>query len=180
MKVIVIYSILLLLISKTNSLLPPEKREELLSKYTKKISAESLYPQEYSFTSNNLEKNQLTFDYKVEDVIGMLETYNFPQNFSFIEQHKINPNVKNQGKCHSGWSHSATTALSYRFKLKGIDVDLSPQDALSCYVKDCDYENYLIDTQLNLIKNGTVTEQCLPFSSGEGTIVDGCPQKCKD
>ena len=180
MKVIVIYSIVILLISKTNSLLPPEKREELLSKYTKKISAESLYPQEHSFTPNNLEKNQLTFDYKVEDVIGMLETYNFPQNFSFIEQHKITPNVKNQGKCRSGWSHSATTALSYRFKLQGIDVDLSPQDALSCYVKDCDYENYLIDPQLNLIKNGTVTEQCLPFSSGEGTIVDGCPQKCKD
>ena len=33
---------------------------------------------------------------------------------------------------------------------------------------------------MNLVKNGTVTEGCLPYSSGEGTIVDKCPSSCKD
>ena len=33
---------------------------------------------------------------------------------------------------------------------------------------------------MNLIKNGTVTEECLPFSSGNGTIIDKCPEKCKN
>ena len=32
-----------------------------------------------------------------------------------------------------------------------VDVDLSPQDALSCYLRDCE-GNYLIDAQMNLVK----------------------------
>ena len=62
----------------------------------------------------------------------------------------------------------------------GLDVDLSPQDGLSCYIKDCEKGNYIIDSQMNLIKNGTVTEGCLPFSSGDGRVVDECPTSCKD
>ena len=61
-----------------------------------------------------------------------------------------------------------------------IEVDLSPQDALSCYLRDCDLGNYLLDSQMNLVKNGTVTEGCLPFSSGDGRVVDECPTSCKD
>ena len=60
-----------------------------------------------------------------------------------------------------------------------VDVDLSPQDALSCFIKEC-IGIYLISPELNLIKNGTVTEGCLPFSSGDGKVVDECPTSCKD
>ena len=89
--------------------------------------------------------------------------------------------MKDQKNCGCCWSHSSTSALAYRFKLKGLNLDLSPQDALSCYLRDCDYGNYLIDPQLNLIKNGTVTEQCLTFSSGGGQITAECPKEtCQD
>ena len=37
----------------------------------------------------------------------------------------------------------------------------------------------LLDPQLNLVKNGTVTEQCFPFSSGGGTVPK-CPTECQD
>ena len=170
--------ILIILVFKSNSLLPPEKREELMNKYTRKINLESFDPNKNYFNSNNALKDG--FDYDPQQISGNLEYYGFEKNFSFLEAHGITPNVKNQGKCGCCWSHSATTALAYRFKLKNLDIDLSPQDALSCYLRDCDYGNYLIDTQLNLIKNGTVTEQCLPFSSSEGVITDECPTKCKD
>ena len=74
---------------------------------------------------------------------------------------------------------SSTTALAYRYFLKGIEVDLSPQHELSCYVRNCDHGNNLIDPQLSLIKNGTITEECLPFSSGS-EIIEECPTKCKN
>ena len=35
----------------------------------------------------------------------------------------------------------------------------------------------MIDSQLNLIKNGTVTVVFLPFSSGEGIITSECPKE---
>ena len=37
-----------------------------------------------------------------------------------------------------------------------------------------------MDSQLNLIKNGTVTEECLPYSSSENHTVEPCPATCKD
>ena len=62
---------------------------------------------------------------------------------------------------------------------KGIEVDLSPQYPISCYLSTCDNGDYLIDSQFNLVKNGTVTEECLPYSS-DGGLVGECPTKCKD
>ena len=38
----------------------------------------------------------------------------------------------------------------------------------------------MIDSQLNLVKNGTVREECLPFSSADGKTIEKCPTICKD
>ena len=38
----------------------------------------------------------------------------------------------------------------------------------------------MIDPQMNLVKNGTLTEGCLPFSSGDGITIEPCPTTCKD
>lgn len=180
MKSMIKYFLLILLVLKINTLLPPEKREELLNKYAKKITKESSNSDEDISYNKNFKDDQ-SIKYNVETIKGILNTYGFPQNYNYLESHAITPNIKDQGKCGCCWSHSATTALAYRFKLKQVDVDLSPQDALSCYLPDCDFGNYLIDPQLNLIKNGTVTEKCLPFSSGEGIIKSKCPEKqCED
>ena len=177
MKNIISYFILIIFVLEINSLLPPEKREELLNKYAKKITPENLNSKKDSFNYNYLKAG---FKYEVKTINAILEQYNFNQNYSFLEEHNIAPNVKDQQSCGCCWSHAVTTALAYRFKLKGLNLDLSPQDALSCYLRDCGYGNYLIDPQLNLIKNGTVTEQCLPFSSGNGIITADCPVKCVD
>ena len=69
--------------------------------------------------------------------------------------------------------------LWIQYHLKGIEVNLSPQDGLSCYIKDCDAGNFLLDPQLNLIKNGTLTEECFPFTGGD-KHVEECPTSCKD
>ena len=33
---------------------------------------------------------------------------------------------------------------------------------------------------MNLVKNGTLTEQCFPFASGDGKNMPECPTTCKD
>ena len=74
---------------------------------------------------------------------------------------------------------ASTTALLYRYHKKGIEVNLSPQNAFSCYIRDCINGNNIIDSLLNLIKNGSVTEECFPYSSNKGKIED-CPLKCQE
>ena len=37
-----------------------------------------------------------------------------------------------------------------------------------------------MDSQFNLVKNGTVTEECLPYSSSNGSNTESCPLKCKN
>ena len=173
MKSIIEYFIFIVLIFEINSLLPPEKREELLSKYTKKIS-----PENFGLEGNHFSSGE-SISYDTETITGILSTYDFPQNFNFLETHGITPVIKDQEGCGSCWAFAASTALAYRFKLKGLDLDLSPQHALSCYLRDCELGNVMIDPQLNLIKNGTVTEQCLPYTSGS-KVIEECPAKCKD
>ena len=182
MDLLVISLFLIIHVFYINAILPPEKREELLNKYTKKISYESFYSPQNRDNFNDLQEDRpVSIKYNVEAIKGILKILNLNESFNFLEHNDISPNIKDQKKCGCSWAHASTTALSYRFKLKGIDVDLSPQDALSCYIRDCNYSNYLIDSQLNLIKNGTVTEKCLPFSSGDGTIKAECPKtKCQD
>ena len=94
----------------------------------------------------------------------------------------MTPIIKNQGYCGSCWSFASSTALSYRFHKKGINVDLSPQYPLSCYIRDCDMGDHLIDSNFNLVKNGTVTEECMPYSSSDGINYEilECPSKCED
>ena len=88
------YSFLLLifLIINVNSLLPPEKREELWNKYLKRISPDAFEKLEDSFKSDYLEA---TYTYDVNEVNSILSKYGFPQNYSFLEEHNITANVKN-------------------------------------------------------------------------------------
>ena len=57
-------------------------------------------------------------------------------------------------------------------------MDLSPQEPVSCLKQDCEGNN-IISTQLNLVKNGTVTEECMPYTASYG-IVEKCSSSCKD
>ena len=181
MKIFIFYIFLFLSITKIHSKLPEELRQKLLSKFTKKISLNNLDELELledRFISTD--SNDLKVSYDFSKISSLLDDYGYPQEYNFLEDINATVRVKDQARCGCCWSHASTSALAYRYQKLGIDVDLSPQHGLSCYLKDCDAGNYLIDPQLNLVKNGTVTEECLPFSSADGKTIEKCPATCKD
>ena len=155
-----------------NCQLTKEERQILFSKYIKKVES-SDFELEGIFLGDGIK-------YDINKIKNILEKYHFPSSYNFFEDTGKTPKIKNQEKCGSCWAMSATTALSYRYFKKGIDIDFSPQEALSCYIKDCDYGNSILDAQLHLVTNGTITEECLPFSSGDGKTIEECPTTCKD
>ena len=170
--------LLLLLLFQINSKMTEEERSYLLKKLTKKISdSDEASKLKEKYYSRNL-KDQISYDKaKIEEIISK---YEFPSTYNYLEEESCPTVVKDQMYCGCCWSHAATTHLAYRYHKIGIEVNLSPQDALSCYLRDCDAGNYLIDAQMNLVKNGTLTEGCLPFSSGDGISMEECPTSCKD
>ena len=171
MSKLIFYFFLFYIISQVHTELTEEKRKELLSKFTKKISMENF---------KNSELSDFIVDYDPKKIEDLMKQFSFEEEYNFLEDINATIRVKDQASCGCCWSHSATTALAYRYQKLGLDIDLSPQDGLSCYLKDCITGNYLIDSQLNLVKNGTVTEECLPFSSADGKTIEKCPSVCKD
>ena len=69
---------------------------------------------------------------------------------------------------------ASTFALAFRYNKLGYNISLSPQYLLSCYLRECEMREYLLNSQFALVTYGTVTETCLPYSSGDGKIVDDC------
>ena len=177
---------LFLLFLYSSSKLTEEERNYFLQKLTYKISQENFLQEKdilnklninYLKEDNNESLSAINYDKTIIDEI--IKKYNFPQNFNFLKENNIDPIVKNQQGCGCCWSHSSTTALSYRYKKAlNIDVNLSPQDGLSCYLPNCAAGNSILDAQLNLIRNGSLTEQCFPFVSGDGKNMPACPSSC--
>ena len=179
MKELIIFLFILFIGNQVFSKLPEQKRQNLLNKLTKEITFDNLDEFKnirFDFESSSLKDG---INYDPARIKKIIEENDFPEEYNFLEDTNATVHVKDQQSCGCCWSHAATTALAYRYHKIGIEVDLSPQDALSCYLRDCE-GNYLIDAQMNLVKNGTVTEGCLPFSSGDGRVVDECPTSCKD
>ena len=180
-------SIFILLIFKISAILPDEKREELFKKYAKKIFFEQNNNiNNYYFNELNTKLNDELYSqansapiYEMDEIRNLIKKNGFPESYNFFQDTKAKPHIKHQGNCGSCWAIAATSALAYRYFKKGIDIDLSPQHELSCYKSVCIGGNSLIDPQLSLIINGTLTEQCFPYSSKDGEI-EQCPKECKD
>ena len=169
--------LLLFLLSFIHSQMTEEKRQFLLKKVTKRIDSikniNKLFP-----LKNFYERETYSYDYnKIKKII---EENNFPDSYNYINEEKPTVHIKNQESCGSCWAFASSTALAYRFKKQGIDVDLSPQNLISCYIRDCNEGGYLMESQFYLVKNGTVTETCMPYTSGNGKVTDKCPSKCKN
>ncbi len=172
------FILLSLLISSIHSQLSEKERKNLLEKIFRRHNPNDLEKWNLFSKAHSDEEEQPKYD--PEKIKEIINKYNFPESYNFIEE--VNPPVyvKNQEYCGCCWAFAATTALAYRYFKKGIDIDLSPQYMLSCFSGDCDSGGYLIDTQFLLVNNGTVTETCMPFSSASGTKVEECPTKCKN
>ena len=167
----------LLVISIIQSQLTQKERENLLKKYTKKIDRNNqnhLTPLKDYY----VDPSEITYDSsKIREII---KKYNFPENYNFIEETNAPIHIKDQKNCGACWAFASTTALAYRYHKKGIEVDLSPQSLISCYFKDCEAGDFLVNTHFSLVKNGTITEGCLPYSSANGKTIEQCPIKCKN
>ncbi len=176
-NVISLLFLILIFLSKIQSQMTEEERERLLNKVTKPLSSIKKKTQVYSLINFYSDSKEIKYSSsKIKEVINK---YNFPDNYNFISEETPTVNIKNQESCGSCWAFSSTTALAYRYHKIGIDVDLSPQYLLSCYIRDCDEGDELIDPQLSLAKNGTVTETCFPYVSGDKKIPN-CPSTCKN
>ena len=184
MKSFLVCLIFSLLFLNSTSILTEEQRQHFLKKLTIEIKSEDLDGnldsiKHFLLNAEDVgDEHGISYDKEIIDKIR--QNLSFPEYFNFLEQYEISPKIKNQRSCGSCWSHSSTTALAYRFKKAyGKTVDLSPQDGISCYWKACE-GNTILDAQLNLIRNGTLTEGCFPFVSSDGKTIPKCPTECED
>ena len=169
--------ILVLLITGIKLQLTEEERQRLYKKVTKRINFGEI-KKKYNPLNSVYVRSDISYEpSKIKEII---DKNNFPQSYNFIDAEKPDVHIKDQENCGACWSFASSTALSYRFHKLGIKVNLSPQYPVSCYLRDCNTGDYLINSQFNLVKNGTVTEECLPYSSAKGYSIETCPTTCKD
>ena len=182
MKVNLLPIIFSLIIIKVQLNLRAEKRKELLDKLTTKISFSDIDQNLFEYEDDeyiSMEDSFKQMNYNLTYIKELLQIYGFPESYNYLNETGATKIVKNQQSCGCCWSFAATSALAYRYKKYGIDINLSPQDAVSCFKKDCRGTN-LLDPQLNLVKNGTVTEECFPYKSSDGETIPECPSQCED
>ena len=178
MKSNIFFLALFLIINQVNLYLRAEKRQELISKLTERIN--EVKPN-FSYEDKDDLYNPENFKqstYNYNELLALMKEYDLPERYD-VFQEGIAKDVKNQGECGCCWSFSATSALAYRYNRLGYKLSLSPQDGVSCYVRNCEGMGTL-DPQLNLVKNGTVTEGCFPYASYDGEYIPECPTTCKD
>ena len=166
----------LLLILEEFSLLPDEKREELFTKYIKEVTTD--FP-DISFDDIDLNLNLTKINYDFDTIQNVLDNYGFKYSYNFFEEITDAKYVLSQKRCGSCWAFASTTALSYRYHKIGKKIKLSPQYPLSCLSMSCEKGVYRTDSQMFLVKTGSVTLDCFPYSSQNRTV-ENCPEKCND
>ena len=142
------FILLLILFYFVDSGLTDEERKNLLNKVTKLVSSEELIFD--PLLSNSEENTDKIITYEPSKIKELIAKYNFPSSYNFLEAENISPVIKNQGNCGACWAFASSTALSYRFHKKGINVDLSAQYPLSCAVGDCAGETLIDKTLISI------------------------------
>ncbi len=86
--------------------------------------------------------------------------------------------IRDQGQCGSCWAHAASEVLSDRFCIASegkINIALSPQDMISCDYFDHGCNGGILTASwLYLRLFGIVTDECKPYTSGNGKV-ESCP-----
>jgi len=110
-----------------------------------------------------------------------------PESFDSSKQWPgcVHP-IRDQQRCGSCWAFSATEVLSDRFCIaseKQVDVVLSPQYLLSCDTQELGCRGgYPVFSWNFIMKQGILTDDCLPYKSGSGVNPIQCRDvsKCED
>lgn len=89
--------------------------------------------------------------------------------------------IRDQASCGSCWAFSTATAFQERLcRAGGTNKLMSPQYLVSCETNSYGCDGGYIYYAWNLIKStGIVAEECWPYSSASGTVVDDCLTSCK-
>lgn len=90
--------------------------------------------------------------------------------------------IRNQAACGSCWAFSASEVLSDRVAIatKKQSPVLSPEDMVACDKNDKGCKGGALPYAWNYLQNtGIVTEQCFPYSSGQGQV-PSCPSSCQN
>jgi len=113
-----------------------------------------------------------------------LEDLEIPDTFDAREQWPLCTSIgtiRNQEGCGSCYAFGATESLADRFCIsQKVNVTLSPQ-----FIVDCDKTDagcgggYLDNAWRFMMKNGVLTEECLPYS-GEGHVCQFPGGSCQD
>ena len=165
-----------LLFCSAFSQMTEEKRKKLYSKVVKRIDISK--PNDFIVPLNDIYGLE-EIKYDSNKIKQIISENNFPESYNFFDATNVQKRVKDQERCGCCWAFASSTALGYRYAKAGYDVDLSPQNMLSCYIRDCELGGYMLDSHFYLVKNGTTTESCVPYSSADGKTIESCPTKCK-
>ena len=168
--------LLLSILINIHSQLTDKKREKLLKKRAKLIDVANIELLHKKMNPKE-ERSSNTFKYSKSKIDKIISENNFPKNLDL--RNSLNIIVKDQGMCSSCWAFASSTCLSYRFQKKGINVDLSPMDPLSCLNKKCEDGYNAYGTFLYSNKNGTADEKCIPYKATKRNDYT-CKTKCED
>ena len=166
----------LLILSFVQTQLSEQEKQNLLKKNLKInniTNPEILFS---SVKSNAVKKNP---KYDPEKIKEIIIKYNFPENYSFIDD--LNPpiRIKKLSYGENDFAFASTTALSYRLFKKGIDIELSAYYLITCYDKSGYTESDNLGIEFFLVKYGTVTEECIPSRARYVQMaIKECPSEC--
>jgi cathepsin B len=80
--------------------------------------------------------------------------------------------IRDQQRCGSCWAFAASEVVSDRFCItsnRSVNTILSPQDLVSCDTNDYGCNGGYVDKSWDYIRDvGIVTDECLPYVSGDG------------
>jgi len=112
-----------------------------------------------------------------------LETFDVPEEFDARKEWpECISTIREQKNCGSCWAFSVSTTLSDRFCIasKGkLTPTLSPQYIVSCDKGDLACDGGELNTVWKFLEeNGTTTDQCVPYISGDGKTVPKCSSNC--
>lgn len=165
-------------------------KEETLHEIRKKANWESYDIHENPFRNYTEEKLKSLFGVKLQwnhsnihlyvDMDDHSTSQELPKEFDSRKQWPDCPQaIRNQEHCGSCWAFSGTEVLQDRFCIasKGqIKVVLSPQDMVSCDSGDHGCQGGMLNKNWEYFEStGVVTDECFPYTSGDGLNVPHCP-----